>query len=243
MIVDGIHMVPSIVPRVRAFIAYAAGQGWTVRIAHPYGGYRTLAEQAQLSGTGNAASSIPVAKPGYSTHGVYDVGRVDFVGVDGFTYSAALLAWIVANAAQFGLVREFGARDPNHFMASGAFAGDNIRPITTTEEEEDDMALRGITWTGDSDGVSYAAQYDTSSGFFSTVSGTQALYNAMNAAQIPFFATTESHANAIKASCEALLAAHASPQTADVSAIAAAVAGSVPTAAQNGAAARAAIVK
>lgn len=133
--VDGIHMVPAIIPRVLAFIAFAKAHGRTVRIAHPYGGYRTFHEQGLLSGTGNAGSTIPVAAAGHSTHGVYAVGRVDFVGADGYTYDAGLLAWIVAHAGAFGLVREFGTADPNHFMQVGAFT-----PPVSLTNPEDDMA-------------------------------------------------------------------------------------------------------
>lgn len=133
--VDGVHMVPVIVPRVVAFIAFAKSQGRVVRIAHPYGGYRTFHEQGLLSGTGNSGSTIPVAAAGHSTHGVYDVGRVDFVGADGLYYDAALLAWIVAHAGAFGLVREFGTADPNHFMQVGVFT-----PPASLPNPEDDMA-------------------------------------------------------------------------------------------------------
>jgi hypothetical protein len=119
--IDGLHTVPSIAQRVNDFIAWARTQGRIIRIAHPYGSYRNLHEQGQLSGTGNSGSTIPVAAAGKSTHGVYATGRVDFVGADGYTYTVALLAWIVANAGRFGLVREFGSADPNHFMASGSY--------------------------------------------------------------------------------------------------------------------------
>lgn len=141
--VDGIHLVPAIAPRVEAFIDFAKTQGKTVRVAHPYGGYRNFHEQGQLSGTGNSASTIPVAAAGHSTHGVYDVGRVDLVGADGYTYNAALLGWIVANAGAFGLVREFGTADPNHFMQHGDFTPD----AATVTRKDDDMTYALVNAT------------------------------------------------------------------------------------------------
>lgn len=131
--VDGLHTVPSIAPRVNAFIAYAKTQGRTLRLAHPYGSYRDLTEQAAI---GKSASGIAIAALGYSTHGNYDLGRVDFVGANGYTYTSAELTWIVANAGRFGLVREFGTADPNHFMASGSFASVGGEKLITNGEHE-----------------------------------------------------------------------------------------------------------
>ena len=90
--------------------------------------------------------------------------------------------------------------DPEVFYGTTT-AGESGTPISEDEEEEDDMKFpMGIIWTG-SDGKSYAAQYYPPSGFFSKVQGSQALYNAMNVAGIPFFGTTESHAKQIEADC------------------------------------------
>lgn len=144
-IVDGIHMSPTLAPRVRALITFAATQGRAVRVAHWYGGYRNLSEQGKLSGTGNSASTIPVAAVGKSTHGVYDPGRVDFVGADGFSYTASDLAWIVANAPSFGLVREFGSADPNHFMAHGDWSP-AAAPVTPKEPKMFILAMQSSTY-------------------------------------------------------------------------------------------------
>lgn len=136
--VDGLHTVPSIAPRVLAFIAYAKEQDRILRLAHPYGSYRNLAEQGKV--TAGIGATIIVASVGSSTHGVYDVGRIDFVGADGYTYTAVELKWVVANAGKFGLVREFPTSDPNHFMASGSFAGDSASDTVSIGEEN--MAVK-----------------------------------------------------------------------------------------------------
>lgn len=121
--VDGVLMVPTIAPRVRALMAAAARAGVTIR-PHRLGGYRDLAAQrVEWERGASGGSTVRPAYPGSSTHGDYQKGRVDLVGRDGYTYTSADLSWMVANAGRFGLVREFGAADPNHFMESGAFAG------------------------------------------------------------------------------------------------------------------------
>lgn len=150
--VDGMHVAPMLAPRLNAFIAYSATQGRVLRVVRKYGGYRQRAplapeQEAVYAAGATGGSSVSVAKPGSSTHGDYNTGRVD-LGNLSTGYTSAGLAWIVANAGRFGLVREFGTADPNHFVASGSFAGGTVTPIddmTTdpqhrlTQEEIDDM--------------------------------------------------------------------------------------------------------
>lgn len=144
VIVDGVHMVPTIAPRVRALMDAAARDGRTIR-PHRLGGYRTLEQQRAV--TMGGGSTVPVAPPGQSTHGIYTVGRVDLVGADGYSYTQADLDWIIRNAPRFGLFREFGTRDPNHFMETGTFA------VVTEEEpnpqEEEDMFVLKSTGRGE----------------------------------------------------------------------------------------------
>lgn len=77
------------------------------------GGYRDLEAQRALE---KSASGIAVARPGFQTHGWGD--RVD-VGSFGPKFGAEGVArekWLLANAARFGFTREFGSKDPNHFI-------------------------------------------------------------------------------------------------------------------------------
>jgi hypothetical protein len=147
VMVDGVHLVPTIAPRVRAFIAYAKTQGHTIHIV-ALGGYCNIPEQTAREHAASAGSTVSVAKPGHSTHGIYDIGRVDFVGANGHSYTPAELSWIVGNAGAFGLAREFGANDPNHFIAHGNYAGIGTAgvgietPVTEPEEEESMYYLR-----------------------------------------------------------------------------------------------------
>jgi hypothetical protein len=150
--VDGMHVAPMLAPRLNAFIAYSATQGRVLRVVRKYGGYRQRSplapeQEAVYAAGATGGSSVSVAKPGSSTHGDYNTGRVD-LGNLSTGYTSAALAWIVANAGRFGLAREFGTADPNHFVASGSFAGGTVTPIddTTTDpqhqltqEEIDDM--------------------------------------------------------------------------------------------------------
>jgi len=150
--VDGVHVVPAIAPRVTAFIDWAAANGHEIHIAKPYGGYRNLHEQQIVYEQGaTGGSHVRVAKPGSSTHGIYAIGRVDLVGASGFSYTKAELAWIVANAGKFGLYREFGADDPNHFEQTGTFTAStsesNLNNETVSEEDES-MTPRTVTIDG-----------------------------------------------------------------------------------------------
>ncbi len=139
---DGIHIAPSVGRRFLDFQTWAARQGRSIHVPR-LGGYRDYDEQGDLwkasNGKGTGGSSVKIALPGYSTHGNYDAGRVDIVGASGYSYTKAELAWIVANAGRFGLVREFGTSDPNHFVASGTYASASTGKTETVSTYHDDI--------------------------------------------------------------------------------------------------------
>jgi hypothetical protein len=113
-----------------AMEAAATAEGTTIVIPIPAGGYRSYAMQVDMRlhperYNLNSSSTVPIAAPGYSTHGWGTA--VDIVGDQ---------KWAVRNASRFGFSRPFGTRDPNHFQHDGSStAGGDIIPI-----EEADMA-------------------------------------------------------------------------------------------------------
>lgn len=119
---SGIKLSKHTAPVYRAFRMYAEDRKRNLTIAAPGGGYRSYAMQdamhlASLAGPAqrrkwglSTSSTVPVAAAGYSTHG-WEQGRMDLVGTD--------LSWILDHAGMFGLKREFGANDPNHFIDQG----------------------------------------------------------------------------------------------------------------------------
>ena len=110
--------------------AAAAQDGVTLAIV---GAYRSLFVQKDMRERGwlynlDPTSSVALAAPGYSTHGLGD--RVDIV-------RGAAGDWAIRNAHRFGFVREFGAADPRHFrFTKPTWAASAVIPI---ESEEDDM--------------------------------------------------------------------------------------------------------
>ena len=180
-----------------AFLAmredYAEETHRNMTIAAPAGGYRPWAMQLDMRAHPALYNITPGITPGLpSDHGFgteVDIGEGQ--------------VWAIVNGARYGFTRtKLAFHDPNHFHYDGiTLAGDIGTPITAevAHEEEEEMAIKGITWTG-SDGKTRAAQY-SDTGFYSDVQGDQALYNAMNAAGIPFYNTTESHAQKIAADC------------------------------------------
>lgn len=155
---DGIHIGPSAGARFIAFQSWAATQGRSIHIPR-LGGYRTIAEQTQLwnasRGRGTGGSTVNIALPGYSTHGNLGIERVDIVGADGYSYTATELAFIVANAPRFGLAREFGAADPNHFWTVGSFATTTVTPyasVTRPSDNQEGSDMRFLYITDSVDG-------------------------------------------------------------------------------------------
>ncbi len=111
-----------------------------LHIAKPHGGYRDIvAQQALASGTSpsNPASKVPIARPGFSTHGLGT--RVDIS-----TFIGKRHDWILANAHRFGFRREFGKKDPNHFIHDrGTFA--SFGPVIVIPVQEDTMSQAEVT--------------------------------------------------------------------------------------------------
>lgn len=131
--------------------SYDAAHADKLTVAAPVGGYRSYATQQDmwvrpwLYGL-SAYSTVPLARPGYSTHG--DGLAVDIA--DASTDSPRK-RWLLANAEKFGFTRQFGDADPNHYRLTST-AGIGI-PII--EEKEDTMFVRidKGNWAYRDDGV------------------------------------------------------------------------------------------
>lgn len=129
----GLSLEPATAEAYRRMKAAAAQDGVTLAIPRPAGAYRSLFVQKDMRERGwlynlDPTSSVALAAPGYSTHGLGD--RVDIV-------RGAAGDWAIRNAHRFGFVREFGAADPRHFrFTKPTWAASAVIPI---ESEEDDM--------------------------------------------------------------------------------------------------------
>lgn len=129
----GLSLEPATAEAYRRMKAAAAQDGVTLAIPRPAGAYRSLFVQKDMRERGwlynlDPTSSVALAAPGYSTHGLGD--RVDIV-------RGAAGDWAIRNAERFGFVREFGAADPRHFrFTKPTWAASAVIPI---ESEEDDM--------------------------------------------------------------------------------------------------------
>lgn len=120
----------------RHLIIGGHAEGVKIALASPGAAYRSLAVQAEMreGSLGNVAlakkwglnpnSSVPLASPGYSSHGTGT--RVDLLFNGSSWPSAAHLAL----AAKFGFTREFGSDDPNHFKHDGHTA---TAPLTDAQ--------------------------------------------------------------------------------------------------------------
>ena len=129
----GLSLEAATAEAYRRMKAAAAQDGVTLAIPRPAGAYRSLFVQKDMRERGwlynlDPTSSVALAAPGYSTHGLGD--RVDIV-------RGAAGDWAIRNAHRFGFVREFGAADPRHFrFTKPTWAASAVIPI---ESEEDDM--------------------------------------------------------------------------------------------------------
>jgi D-alanyl-D-alanine carboxypeptidase len=116
----------------------AADAGFTLWIATPAGGYRSLAVQQDMHARpwayNLANNGVTLAPVGSSTHG-YGT-RIDMMPTWGKAFD-----WILANAARFGFTREFGAADPNHFKHTATTSAGN-GTATPIPFEEPDMKPR-----------------------------------------------------------------------------------------------------
>jgi len=177
---------------VAAKAAVAAELGIVPVITVPDGAYRTFAQQvaerAYWTARGKPGNA---AVPGYSNHGLGLC--VDINNISRFN-----LAALERVMARFGYTRTVPA-ESWHFQHDGTtLAGETGTPITTTKEEDEEMAIRGITWT--ENGVAWAAQY-SDTGFWSAISGAADEATKMNASGIPFYDTTASVAHTIENDC------------------------------------------
>jgi hypothetical protein len=104
--------------------------GLSLSIVRPAGAYRSYFVQGDMKQNPgrwnlNPASSVSLAGPGYSSHGL---GRA----VDISSFSGARKAWVLANAGRFGFSRTFGEADPNHFGHDGVTTGPASSGATLT---------------------------------------------------------------------------------------------------------------
>lgn len=124
-----------------AWKSAAAEAGRPIYIVEPAGAYRSAWVQNDMVDNPwrynlNPNSTVTFGRTGQS-HGWGN--RVD-IGGD--------LAWAIANAARFGWTREYGTRDPNHFVHDGRTAitgaGTGGGGITTHSKEKDMSAFYRI---------------------------------------------------------------------------------------------------
>lgn len=140
----GLSLEPATAEAYRRMKAAAAQDGVTLAIPRPAGAYRSLFVQKDMRERGwlynlDPTSSVALAAPGYSTHGLGD--RVDIV-------RGAAGDWAIRNAHRFGFVREFGAADPRHFrFTKPTWAASAVIPIES--EEDDDMTTFELIKTPD----------------------------------------------------------------------------------------------
>lgn len=114
----------------------AIQDGYTLAVAPPVGGYRSLATQADmLTHPGryglNPNSNAPLAPIGKSTHGWGTA--VDFIG--------APITWLHTNAPDYGFSFPLAIEgDTNHAEWNGTiFASTTETPIDNTTEQDDEM--------------------------------------------------------------------------------------------------------
>jgi len=172
-----------------AMKAAAALDGVTLTIARPEGDYRNWATQLDMRAHPSKYNITPGIVPGLpSEHGLG-------ICVD----VASGLAWVKKNGRRFGFTFPL-AFDPNHARYDGTTipAGHSGTPLRE-QEEEDEMAIRGITWRSAA-GVAWCAQY-SDTGFWSPVEGAAAVATALNASGIPFCDVPVSVAARIESDC------------------------------------------
>jgi hypothetical protein len=115
--VGGMQLANSTARAWEAMVDAAKADGITLAIVRPAGAYRSYFVQGDMKKNPSAynlstASSVAIAGPGYSTHGLGNA-------VDVSACTGARLAWMLKNGPRFGFTRTFGARDPNHFGHDG----------------------------------------------------------------------------------------------------------------------------
>ena len=228
------------------YLANVAARAWTalkaeydrahpdesLTIAAPVGGYRSYSVQADMhvnpSRYGlSAYSTVPIAAAGYSTHG--DGMAVDIAGA---SLAGTRKTWLLANAARFGFTRQFGDKDPNHYRHDGVTTAGGGTRIT---ERENDMQMfhktlgTGTTWVVAGPGIWYPI-------------GRQATANNAAVAFGSSTLLTDDQWDIAQAIC--LSGATGTSAPVNLAPVLDALAAlKIPTAAENGAAARDSIVK
>jgi D-alanyl-D-alanine carboxypeptidase len=134
-----IQLAPGTARAWAAMLAAAADAGFTLWIATPAGGYRSLAVQRDMHARpwayNLANNGVTLAPVGASTHG-YGT-RIDMMPTWGKAFD-----WILTNAARFGFTREFGAADPNHFTHTTTITAGTGEEITPLPVWKDDTMFR-----------------------------------------------------------------------------------------------------
>ena len=219
----------------RMSAACKAATGVTMRITPPYGAYRDLTAQQYM--IDHPVGPVPIAPLGHSTHGD---GRALDVSNFSLVYN-----WLKAHAHEFGFTQTFKV-EPWHWRHDGTTAaGGGGTPIT--ERRHNTMST--LYHKQNSTPTLYALAGDspgTPANWLETTA--QGLANAWSA-QIggPSAAVNDQTWEAYKAAYRAPLTVaggiSSGVSKADVDAAADRVIAQVPTAGQNGAASRAAMIK
>lgn len=223
--VEGFYFEPVTAACVRAFMAAARAAGHAISITQ---GYRALGKPTDpwstspvtqwsawnamkqghpLPGASTVATAAP---PGTSTHG--DGMSADYTGT-GWHPETALSKWAETHAIIYGIVFDIPSESwhgHRKFAPQISVASSGAAPIKPSageaeEEEEDTVPNSGFIYPRKSDGATMLLVVNTQSGFVSEYSGSAAsTYNngVASAYQTASWPTiTESHADAIKASC------------------------------------------
>lgn len=113
---DNDQLIPTAAAAFFAARAAAAADGVRLIIVEPAGAYRSAFVQNDMvdhpeNYNLNSASSIGFSRSGQS-HGWGN--RIDV--------NSAAVSWMLRRGGEFGWIREYGARDPNHFKHDGTTA-------------------------------------------------------------------------------------------------------------------------
>ena len=126
---DDDQLIPPAAAARFAAQAAAAADGVAMWIVEPAGAYRPAWVQNDMvenpkAWNLNPASSIKFSRYGQS-HGWGN--RIDI--------NTAAVAWMLRRGQEFGWVREYGARDPNHFKHDGVTAIDGAASLVEIDDQ------------------------------------------------------------------------------------------------------------
>lgn len=146
-VAPGLQLACSAANAFERLVAAGKAKGWAISIVEPGGAYRSFETQYEMYRASrgdvtlalkwnlNPNSTVPLAGPGYSSHGFGT--RVDLL----FNGSSTLNSEQLAFCLTFGWTREFGANDPNHFKHDGVTATSPLTP------KDPDMASTAGSYT------------------------------------------------------------------------------------------------